>query len=76
MSYLENKRITVIGGAGFLGRYVVEKLKKRGCNDIFIPRSKDYDLVNMEDIERFYADANPDIVIHSLQWTAASAPIA
>ena len=64
MSYLENRRITVTGGAGFLGRQVVEKLKERGCDEIFIPRSKDYDLVNMDDIKRLYADANPDIVIH------------
>lgn len=64
MSYLENKRIIVTGGAGFLGKQVVEKLKERGCNVIFIPRSKDYDLVNMDDIKRLYADVNPDIVIH------------
>ena len=64
MSYLENKKIIVTGGAGFLGRQVVEKLKERGCDEIFIPRSKDYDLVNMDDIKRLYADADPDIVIH------------
>lgn len=64
MSYLENKRITVTGGAGFLGRNVVEKLKDMGCNDIFIPRSKDYDIVKMEDVNRLYKFANPDIVIH------------
>ncbi len=64
MSYLENKRIIVTGGAGFLGRNVVEKLKERGCNNIFIPRHKDYDLVKMEDVKRLYADAKPDIVIH------------
>ena len=64
MSNLKNKRITVTGGAGFLGRNVVKKLKERGCNDIFIPRHNEYDLVNMEDVIRLYADAEPDIVIH------------
>jgi GDP-L-fucose synthase len=64
MSYLEKKRITVTGGAGFLGKNVVEKLKERGCNDIFIPRHKDYGLVKMEDVKRLYSDAEPDIVIH------------
>ncbi|MBU4374703.1 MAG: NAD-dependent epimerase/dehydratase family protein, partial [Euryarchaeota archaeon] len=64
MSYLENKRITVTGGAGFLGRNVVEKLKERGCHNIFIPRHKDYDLVKMEDVKRLYSDADPEIVIH------------
>lgn len=64
MSYLENKRITVTGGGGFLGKYVVKKLQDRGCDDIFIPRRKDYDLVNMDDVKRLYMDYEPDIVIH------------
>lgn len=64
MSYLKNKRITLTGGAGFLGRYIVGKLMKKGCSDIFIPRSKDYDLVDLDDVKRLYADSKPDIVIH------------
>jgi GDP-L-fucose synthase len=64
MSYLENKRITVTGGTGFLGRNVVKILKENGCYDIFIPRHNEYDLVKMEDVKRLYSDAEPDIVIH------------
>jgi GDP-L-fucose synthase len=64
MSYLKNKRITITGGAGFLGNNVVRKLKENGCSDIFIPRSRDYNLVNTEDVKRLYADSDPDIVIH------------
>ena len=64
MIELQNKRVAVTGGAGFLGRYVVEKLKARGVQDIFIPRSKDYDLTKIEDVRRMYEDATPDIVIH------------
>ncbi|WP_257000123.1 GDP-L-fucose synthase family protein [Candidatus Methanoperedens nitratireducens] len=52
------------GGAGFLGNNVVRKLKENGCSDIFIPRSRDYNLVNTEDVKRLYADSDPDIVIH------------
>jgi GDP-L-fucose synthase len=43
---------------------VVDNLKARGCEDIFIPRSKDYNLVRMEAVKRLYQDAKPDIVIH------------
>ena len=64
MSFWENKRVTVTGGAGFLGSYVVEKLRERGCRHIFVPRSRDYDLREKEAIIRMYEDSQPDIVIH------------
>jgi GDP-L-fucose synthase len=54
----------VTGGAGFLGSFVVEKLRQRGCKNVFVPRSKDYDLVEMEAVRRLYREARPDIVIH------------
>jgi len=64
MQYLKSKRIVVTGGAGFLGKNVVAQLKEHGCKDIFVPRSKDYDLVDMDAVKRLYEDARPDIVIH------------
>jgi GDP-L-fucose synthase len=64
MTFWANKRITVTGGAGFLGAFVVEKLRERGCRNVFIPRSRDYDLVEMESVKRLYRDAQPDVVIH------------
>jgi len=64
MSWLTNKRITVTGGAGFLGTYVVRKLTELGCQNIFVPRSKDYNLVDNEAVKKLYRDSNPDIVIH------------
>ena len=44
MNFWEDKRVIVTGGAGFLGSYVVENLKERGCKNIFVPLSKEYDL--------------------------------
>jgi GDP-L-fucose synthase len=64
MSQLTTKRITVTGGAGFLGAYVVRKLKGSGCKNIFVPKRSDYDLVNNEAVKKLYRDAAPDIVIH------------
>lgn len=64
MSFWSIKRVLVTGGAGFLGSRVVEKLKEHGCQNIFVPRSKDYDLVQMEAVKRLYKDSKPDIVIH------------
>lgn len=64
MSFWKDKRILVSGGAGFLGSFVVERLKAQGCRDIFVPRSKDYNLVEMEDVKRLYRAAKPEIVIH------------
>ena len=62
--FWRNRRVCVTGGAGFLGAFVIEKLRQRGASEIFIPRIENYNLVNLEDIRRMYADANPDIVIH------------
>ncbi len=64
MINLKNKRILVTGGDGFLGSFVVKNLKERGCKNIFIPRSQDYDLVCMDKVKKVYQDARPDIVIH------------
>ncbi|MBU1367696.1 MAG: GDP-L-fucose synthase [Candidatus Omnitrophica bacterium] len=64
MGFWNEKRVLVTGGASFLGSYVVEKLKERGCKDIFAPRSKEYNLVEMEMVKKIYEDTNPNIVIH------------
>ena len=54
----------VTGGAGFLGAHLVAKLRERGCREIFVPRSRDYDLVSAQGIARAYDDSHPDLVIH------------
>jgi GDP-L-fucose synthase len=64
MSFWKDKRVIVTGGAGFLGSYVVEKLKERGCNNIFVPLVEDYDLTKEKNIIKLYQDYPADIVVH------------
>ena len=56
----------VTGGGGFLGKAVVRRLKQAGVasDDIFVPRSKDYDLRTAEGVGDALADGEPSIVIH------------
>lgn len=63
-TYWKNRRVCVTGGAGFLGSFVTEKLHQAGASEVFIPRVEQYNLVNLEDIQRMYEDARPDVVIH------------
>ena len=58
------RRVMVTGGAGFLGAWVVQRLRQRGCQSILVPRSKDYDLRRGEDIRRALSDAAPDLILH------------
>jgi len=58
------ERVVVTGGHGFLGRYVVDKLRARGATEIICPRQREYDLVQMPAVEALYRDARPTIIIH------------
>ncbi len=63
-SPLAGRRVVVTGGAGFLGSFVVDRLRDRGVADIVVPRSKDYNLVLRDGCQRLIADTRPDIVFH------------
>ncbi len=55
--FWKDKRVIVTGGAGFLGSFIVEKLKVSGAAQIFIPTIDQYNLVDGAAIKRMYADA-------------------
>lgn len=61
-NFWQGKRILLTGGAGFLGSHVTEILKDRGAEDIFIPRSKEYDLRKDQVCRKLVR--NVDIVFH------------
>jgi len=58
------KRMTVTGGAGFLGRFVTERLKRYDGVEVFVPRSRDYNLIEKADILRMLDDSRPESIIH------------
>ena len=69
--FWKNKRVIVTGGAGFLGSFVITKLKERGADDIFIPRVEDYNLTDRDSIKRLFddtlvdgSDAKNMVIIH------------
>jgi GDP-L-fucose synthase len=64
MGFWDMRRVVVSGGHGFLGSFVVEKLRAAGCREIIVPRSRDYDLREKTEAQRLYKDARPDTFIH------------
>src|SRR5688572_27037694 len=59
-----SRRVVVTGGRGFLGSYVVEKLRAHGAEHVLIPTHHDYDLRQLDAVQRMYRDMRPDVVIH------------
>lgn len=61
---LLDKRITVTGGNGFLGRHLVNKLYEKGYYKVGVPRFEDFDLRIKGDIQKMLHIDAPDIIIH------------
>jgi GDP-L-fucose synthase len=64
VNFWYGKRVVVSGGNGFLGSFVVEKLRAAGCREVCVPRSKEYDLREKEQALRLFKTEKPDIFIH------------
>lgn len=63
-NFWSGKRVAVTGGAGFLGKRVVRKLLEAGCDDVFVPRSAEYDLREADGIARMLDDSKSNMIIH------------
>ncbi len=64
MAFWTENRFVVTGGAGFLGARVVEAIRQRGAETIFVPRSASYDLREHEAVLDLLNDSKPDVIIH------------
>ena len=64
MGFWQGRNTVVTGGAGFVGSPVVAKLRDRGAEKVFVPRSREYDLREKVAVARLLTDTQPDILIH------------
>jgi GDP-L-fucose synthase len=61
---MKEKRITITGGKGFLGRHLIRKFRERGFEHLCIADLPEYNLVLPEDVKKMYEETRPDIVVH------------
>src|SRR5882724_6999618 len=63
--FWSNQSVIITGGAGFLGSYIVAKLRERGAGKIFVVRSKDYDLRHEANARKLLSDVPATMIIHA-----------
>jgi GDP-L-fucose synthase len=61
---MKEKRITITGGNGFLGKHLVRTFRERGYGKILVADRPDYNLIRPEDIRRLFDEQRPDVVVH------------
>jgi len=62
--FWSDKRVMVTGGAGFLGGFVVDKLRERHAAEIIVPQRETDDLRKKEVIEALVDRTKPNVIIH------------
>ena len=61
---LSGKRVVVTGGAGFLGSFVVDQLRRRGCTQVMVPRRREFDLTTAAGVDAMFAAYKPEVLFH------------
>jgi GDP-L-fucose synthase len=61
---MKDKRITITGGKGFLGKHLERTFRDKDCRHLSIADLPEYNLIRIDDVKRLYDETKPDIVIH------------
>ncbi len=64
MTVKHTDKIIITGGAGFLGHFVIERLRSLGYNNLVSLRKKDFDLTHEMEVDRLYQTHKPDVILH------------
>ncbi len=62
-----DKRVTVTGGAGFLGQHLVKRLEGFGAK-VFVPRQRDYNLTALDACLRCLLEHPCDVLFHAAAY--------
>lgn len=66
-NYWKNKRVTVTGGAGFLGQHLVGRLEALGAT-VFVPRQRDYNLTSLDACLKCLLEHPGDMLFHAAAY--------
>jgi GDP-L-fucose synthase len=66
-SFWSGKRVTVTGGAGFLGQHLVKRLETYGA-EVFVPRQRDYNLTTLDASLKCLLEHPCDVLFHAAAY--------
>jgi GDP-L-fucose synthase len=61
---IQDQKVIVTGGAGFLGQHVCAQLRQYGFQQIEVIRKREYDLTEQADVRSLFAERKPRVIIH------------
>jgi GDP-L-fucose synthase len=64
MEIQKTDKIAITGGGGFVGNFVIQRLRSLGYSNLLPLRKKDFDLTHEAEVDRLYQTINPDVILH------------